>query len=426
MEITIIGYLIIPIGIFLLFIKPTWLLYLAIIFFGFSGTAILIFGGDLGIQPSYYFAILWIIQELLRHFKFSKRNIRENAFLVVFVMVATISIIMPLFHNGKIIVMNVDGVVEKLKFSASNITQLIYLWFSIVFYFTLYAYCKRKELSERDKMVNFYLIGAFAVCLVTVYQIIAFRYRMPFDIIFRQNMHGTIQGNRIYGPCLEASMLCYYLVTIFPIIVHGNTKIWKYCLLLLSDIIGLYSYSSSFLGGMSVWLVLEAIYYLYKHKNRIRGKKLIIAFFSTIAIIFLVIINMEYITAAFEKLSNTINANNVSGIRRQEAFLLQMQAFMKSSLLGIGFGSCRAKDLFSTWLSCLGIIGFTPILIFLLKGFFAKTNDIGMKFSNIILWIVMFIGVSEPYNLFVWFLLSQLILNKQNYNRMRAIDKLHY
>ncbi|MBE2935976.1 hypothetical protein HPJ99_12705 [Anoxybacillus flavithermus] len=66
MEITIMGYLLIPIGIFLLFLKKDYLLYFVVFFSGFTGSSVINFSSiTFSLQPSYYFGMLYLIKHLI-------------------------------------------------------------------------------------------------------------------------------------------------------------------------------------------------------------------------------------------------------------------------------------------------------------------------------------------------------------------------
>lgn len=412
MAITLIGYLLIPIGVFLFFFRPTkWLFYGSVIFSGFSGTAIMIIGGDLGLQPSYFFALLWMIKVVCKKNSLIKDYKHQSKPLIIFMFIATTSILMAKIKSGNITIMNVDGKIDSLGFTTWNITQLAYLWFSFLYYYFIICYYRNVDSNVLKNVKDCFLLGVFLVCVITVYQVLAFQINLPFDVIFRQNVHGGIQGRRVYGPCLEASMLCYYIVCALPLAIRAG-KWWSVPLVLLIGFIGIYSYSSSFLLGLILWIIIECVlFFKVRHLFKIRN---ILLF--TVLIILLIVAGLIFrssVLKAVKKIMVTFAGANVSGLERISAFNIQMNAFRKSPILGVGFGSCRSKDLFSTWLASLGILGFFPLVWFLIKSISIPNADNGIRNANIILWCVMFVSVAEPYNLFIWFLLAFQIISSQ-------------
>ena len=72
---------------------------------------------------------------------------------------------------------------------------------------------------------------------------------------------------------------------------------------------------------------------------------------------------------------------------------------------GIGFGSGRSKDLLSTWLCTIGIVGTTLFLCAAAQIAVGtvKRREFGQFIPFALVLISMFTSVPEPYNLFVWY-----------------------
>lgn len=410
MNITLMGYVLIPIGLLFLIFKPNNLLYFSVLFCGFSGSAIINVGENgFSIQPSYWFGMLWLFYLAIRkNFVYRVSNVRRRQVLLyAFVIYCVASLIFPLFFEGKVYVENVDGVYELLRFRGTNITQTLYLIFCFLFYLGLLTYVNpNKEL--KNGVAKYYVYGLIFTCVVTTYQVIALRYSFPFDEIFRQCVHGNVQGNRIYGPCIEASMLAYYLVASLPITVRLANPVLKYGLCLWILAIGIYSYSSSFVLGAVLWVVMELIMAIKQRKVRIRKYTLygLIALF--VVGVFASIYLNDYIAYAFKKLFDTINGRNISGTNRSANFLSLMGTFSFSPLFGVGFGSARGTDLLSTWLACVGLFGTLLIFLYIIDSLIKSKAHKSVKMSVIIVWSVMLVSVPEPYNLFVWVLMAHL------------------
>lgn len=65
MYITLVGYIILPLGVLLFFLPGDVLLATTIALSGFTGTSVFVLKG-VSVQPCYYLAFLWIIQHLIR------------------------------------------------------------------------------------------------------------------------------------------------------------------------------------------------------------------------------------------------------------------------------------------------------------------------------------------------------------------------
>lgn len=424
MYITIAGYIILPLGILFLFLPGDVLLAATIALSGFTGTSVIIFKG-ISLQPCYYLAVLWIIQLLIRG-KFNLVLPSHDILipLSVFLCIATVSLVMTLLLEGKVTVMNVEGEIESLHFFKSNVTQLAYLFFVSVFFLILSGYMNKKEDAE-TVVCKAYIVGVLLFCIVTIYQIIAYKFDLPFDSIFktaliRDNLY-DIANKRIYwdkrvsGPCLEASMLAYYVVSALPIC--GKIKGWRlrYLLLVSLLIIGVLSLSSTFLVGAVCWLLLELFFLLRKKLCFRFSRKELKCLILAIIILLLAFILVDssfnlihFLDRGIDALKLKLNKANISGQERSEAFSVLMKAFSVSPLFGIGFGSVRGKDLFSTWLADIGIVGMIGFSVFLISLFRNSIeNDRGQYlFATVLVWLCMFISVPEPYNLFVWIIMA--------------------
>ena len=101
MSISIFGLFVLPLG-FILFLCPgEQLLWLTIVLSGFTGSSLVTISG-LAIQPSYYLAILWIVQQLIRNkgkIKIYHANVIRP--LMLFGAIAAVSIAIHLRKNLK-------------------------------------------------------------------------------------------------------------------------------------------------------------------------------------------------------------------------------------------------------------------------------------------------------------------------------------
>lgn len=400
MEVTIFSVIVLILSlVFILQRRVECFLYAAIFFSGYSGTSVLnVFGFSL--QPSFFFVIIYVVLRLIA----SKRiEYRLSGLLPVFFVYCVISVVFPLFiHDTELMIISQDGVAVPIRLSISNFTQLLYLLFDFVFLNALLRY--RRSEQVKNNFIKYFIYGLLSVELICAYQALAFRVGLPFDSLFRQNVHGNIQGDRLYGPCIEASMLCYYLIPAIAVVFRYRKNWFGITLILGAILIGLATQSSTFLVGMAL-LVLCCIplvirFFMVEHSVATWGKAIIGASIVLLAVLLL----SEQIGESIEAFIVKLQRLNESGHDRFEAFE-HMSAVGIRYPFGIGFGSGRSTDLLSTWLCNIGIVGTALFLLAMsqiaIDGI--RRRDIERFIPLALVLVAMFTSVPEPYNLFVWY-----------------------
>lgn len=433
MSISILGLMVLPLGLVLFLCHGEQLLWLTIALSGFTGSSLFTISG-LAVQPSYYLAALWMVQQLIRNkgkIKICCVNVLRP--LMVFGVIAVVSLIMPILLTNEVKIMNVDANIENLHFSSSNITQLMYLMFVFAFFVFLSGYMS-KDSDRKDNVYKAFVFGIFVIAAVTLYQIIAYRLDLPFDPIFKTAMlrdapstfkEKTIfWDKRISGPCLEASMLAYYLVAALPVSWRISNIKSKYILTVYLIIVGIITKSSTFLVGFALWIILEMIFYVHNNgliiiTHRKIHKDILVLYVGAILVwgaCAAFLSNADNVGSvllnAIEAFGSKLRVENQSGQERLEAFQILMKAFKESPLLGVGYGSTRGKDLFSTWLSDIGLIGMGTFCVFMfrvLKANISHTND-QFRIATMLVWGCMLVSVPEPYNLFIWIIMALAIV----------------
>lgn len=422
MKIEILGYLIIPLGLILACLKNKYLLYTILIFIGFTGASIIRIG-DLSIQPAYYLSGIFIIKQIIDILK-NKRKIKINKFLIIFIIICICSIVMPKIIEGiNIEIINQNGENAYAKFTSHNITQLMYLIYCFIFLVAITDYLNQNR-EERKNVIKFMIIGAVVVSILGIYQELAYIYKWPFDIIFRSNVNGNVQpyGSfvRMYSTTIEPSMLAYYLVPMFALITSINEEgiKYKYLILALILFVGFGSTSSTFILGLIVTTMILIINaFIEKDIDiKIRNKSIlkkfaIVLLIGIICLLIIYIINKNIVINIFEGLLQKLTRNNLSGQERSSAFINHILVGLRFPLLGIGFGTVRSKDLFSTWICNIGLFG-TAVFIYYLFDVIRKLrkNKCNISYGTanfiIVVFICAFASVPEPYNLFIWLMLA--------------------
>ena len=409
---TFLGITTILISLMIILLRPKALIYLLMLFCGFTGSGAIIVGNVQLNVPHLIAILLLSIYFFEKILKCKFTIFYPSKYLTIFLFFICLTSFAPLFISNRIWVLDVHNNYTYLHYSLTNITQLMYFLLCYFFYFYIYNLIKsdtRKDLI--NKIVHYYCLGVIVVCLLCVYQIIAFKLNLPFDSIFRDSILGNIQGTRIYGPCGEASMLAYYLLSGLPLLIRVD---WNKVLRMLSVVfcigIGVISFSSTFFVGFMFWIAIEGCFNKNKIIFFIKKHMLTFIIITTIAVVTIVglyDVIYEYLGKAILKFIDTINLVNESGNERWNVFMDMINVAAEYPITGIGFGSSRSKDLFSTWFANIGFVGMGLLFVYLAK---ILKKDVGkynfMKLSIFLVWISMMISVPEPYGLFVWLFLA--------------------
>lgn len=413
MKLTILGAVLIPLGLYLFFREERKLLLAAVLTCGLTGSSVLMLG-DTALQPSYWFALLWMAKRLLVRKRIRCSMGEAYFFFFGFVIVSVLSLVMPLLLPADVQIMNVDGNIAWLRFTSANITQLMYLLICAAFFYLLAGYMKEEK--NYRQIYEAYMWGVVITCLITMYQLAAYAWDLPFDPIFKMGLHRKFGplifwDKRVSGPCLEASMLAYYIVPALPLCIRDRRPWVRYGVTAFLLLVGVRSGSSTFLVGAALWLVLEAVRLLERAPRQFRTKLGVCV--AAAGLLVLAVLPTGKGSAALSKVGDLVDKfmekvqmKHLSGVERSEAFALLIRAFLRSPVLGVGFGSSRGKDLLCTWLANTGLVGMTLLAFFLYKSFRQAGKNRGLMFACITVWFCMFASVAEPYNLFIWILMA--------------------
>lgn len=402
MSITILGYIAILITIFALLKRDKYILLYATIFFsGFTGSSVVNVAG-VSIQPSYYFFIMFMLFSITRFYKF-----RLPKYYLFFLIYIVINSFFPIFlSRNQIWLMQQSGEYGYLTYSSSNLIHAGYMIFMFVLFTYLYNI---KDDAMHTKIVKWYKYGLFGFIIVILYQLIAFQFNLPFDELFRQGVHGNVQGTRLYGPCGEASMMCYYLAPSLLFLWIYKNKTIDLVFWVIGMILGVMSYSSTFLIGAAISLVIIFIHFFRRINKKFKLQFIIgIMFIGLFAVIF-ISLNNEMITKLITGFNDKLNLANQSGIERSESFYNMIKIGLEHPF-GVGFGSARSKDLFSTWGCNIGIIGLGIVFIGIIYIYiYIYQRKRQLSFINscpfYLVVILMMISVPEPYAMFIQILL---------------------
>ncbi|EGD50587.1 hypothetical protein TheetDRAFT_2603 [Thermoanaerobacter ethanolicus JW 200] len=448
MIITPLGYILIPMGFFVFFSYPSYLLGLLVFFSPFQAASVINFKNlNFGVQPGYFFAILWIIHEIINILRGKKFTIVKEQKMIImllinFFVVSASSILMPLFLSDKnITVHNPKGYDVLLSFSRTNITQLLYLLTNLTV--TILIVLGLRNLSEVKKLIKILLYSCFFALVYGIYQLMCYLLKLHFPYWLFNNNIGYSQGfnqmvgniKRISSIATEPSMYAFFLLMMIPIIlsvrISKNNIISKKMVtvllyLTIAEII-LTTSSTGYIG----LLFFISIYTIYNFLHSIRGgrkyQQSLYYIIRTVGIITgLSIISLNIYIFVFG-LANVINAlasltvdkfNTLSGQERLQGFLNGLNLFINYPVFGVGYGSNRTYDLITTILSNTGILGFisfSMIIIIaikiLMKYIKVARNDekfimIGLLFSLLNAIFAFTISIPDLIFLYFWIILG--------------------
>ncbi|MFW6008412.1 MAG: O-antigen ligase family protein [archaeon] len=459
MLITPLGFLLIPLGIILLFFKTKFLLYAIVITSVFFNTSIINSPFLMErIQPVYYFLMLLIIKRLFLLIKNNKILIYqkiEYSLLIFFVFVSFISLLMPLLLQNEIRVLGFDqssfGAINKLPYKEisiplqlrrTNFTQLLYLLFVSLSYFFINLEIKDK--NEIIKITNLYIYsGVFITLQGLFYQfaVMTNKYSL-YDYInyFLKGefipFNGKMMTNsipRMYTivgePGYTASFLLLPIIILFvDIFTHSKSSSIKKYILFFLLLTGLF-FSSSTTGYLGLFVlfisyVLLNLIKLYNKYNIINLLNLIkfSAIIFVVIIIFSILIKNPINYLIFNHLDK-LKLQSGSGMVRFLHAKTSFDIFLKSPILGVGYGSHRSPSAIMTLLANTGLIGTTLFILFnvcsirkalILKKYinnnFLKNNLYSFGLVALVYLILMIFAKSISFILFLFYWINLALI----------------
>jgi hypothetical protein len=450
MEITGIGFILIFIGLLLLFFPTKWLYYLTIFFIPFSATSIInITYGALGsgIQASIYFGSLLLGKELLRTVFQLKLILPEERgwsffLLGAFGFIAFFSLIMPIIIDGKVTILSPEATIWDhweipITLTRRHFTQLLYLIYGISL--SVLIFIRNTNYQNIDATIKVYLISSIFVCFWGLFQWICFVKNIPYPaFLFNNNIHpggmgydevleGLFSIKRISSVSIEPSILGQFLLSILPIILFAVTAnhiilshFWDKLSLLLIVIVLLLSTSSS--GYLGLLFMILSVIIINKKVYKLRLRLIILTIgFSIICILIYIwspVVQNLIEVSIFSKLSTA------SGLERLQSIQDSWTYFLRYPILGVGWGTANSYDLVVKLLSNIGIIGFLIFMIFLIyiiRRFIIIINDKLLKsttynslFNGILIALVtvLFMNTISGFSFMfgqLWFLIGLLI-----------------
>lgn len=381
---TPVGYILLPIGFIALLTSARWLYRLFVFWTLFSATSVLNVGSvDTGsaLQVWMFFGALWLLRlgldrVSLLSFSIDARLKRMSYWIIAFLAVATFSLVMPAFINGRLQIASPylgDNEQAPLFLTGHNFTQLLYLIFGGII-----AICvahlnlddERREETERIILYSGLFIACWGIlqflCNVTGVSYPAFLLNNSGSASGRGFMETLTPGvGRISSAAVEPSVLAQGLLTLLPLTLPAWRKRGYVfsrrrdrLLALFFVLVLILSTSSTAYIGL---VILALMFVLYSVRTGSFSKTKAVLVFALLGIAAGAVLTVAFISVpVVSQVANSVllsKASSGSAIERTMTIVLAFGYFQKYPILGIGWGSATSHDLIVKLLSNVGIVG---------------------------------------------------------------------
>lgn len=400
MEITLAGWVLIPLGVVFLFVAPVWLYYLTIFLIPFSATAVLnmAMGGEIkGVPAILFIGGLWVCNEA---YAISRTGILNNPILVRKIgLMCLLYLVIIACTLGALWQMPNEYIVHSprldapqlvlLKFSMHNITQFMYLLFWVVMTFLIVM--RNQNDRAIAETIKIFVMSAIFVSCWGLLQWLAFQFKFyyPYEL-FNSSASTSAQGytgvlvetglKRITSVAVEPSILAQCILAAVPFVFVAewfkypifSVTVDRVVLVLLLLVLLLSTSTTAYIGILVFTLGFPILL-------RLKGKQ--IMRYAYLAIVLGVVEAVLVASAFFVSSVPSINADPMTQAVAH-SFSIQERwysihnawnSFLDSPLLGLGWGSVTSHDLIVNLLvnsGLIGLLGFFLLIVGPLKSQF--------------------------------------------------------
>jgi hypothetical protein len=381
---TPLGYILLPLGVAGLLVSPRWLYRLFVFWTLFSATSVLNVGeaqNGSAVQVWMFFGALWILRlglERVSLFSFSidNRLKRTSFWMIAFLVVATISLVMPVLIDGSLLIAapTFEGDPTPLVLTGHNITQLLYLIFGGTLAICVAHANLTDDNREETERVILYS-GIFLACW-GIFQFLCNITGLPYpDFLLNNSGSASGQGfrqalkdigvQRVSSAAVEPSVLAQALLSLLPLTLPAWLKRGfvfsrrrDRLIALLFVVVLILSTSSVAYVGLAI---LGLTYVVYSVRTGRFTKRKAIAVFVPVGILATAIVAVAIISVPFvSQIADSVllsKASSGSAIERAMTISYAFGYFQKYPILGIGWGSATSHDVIVKLLSNVGIVG---------------------------------------------------------------------
>ncbi|MFP5228297.1 MAG: O-antigen ligase family protein [Acidobacteriota bacterium] len=380
MSITPIGWVLIPLGLVLFFLRPGWLYVLTVFFVPFSASAVISRGtgeSASGFSPFLYFGFLMLLREcvtltLTRRFQFRfARSVRKPLYLLMnFVLVCLSTLVMPMLIAGRLQIMDrptIEYALVPLQYSLQTVNHALSLIFDAVVAAVIAHRCL--DLRRFYETLRIYFISGIFVCLWGWMQFGCYLAGVAYPATIFNTSSAKSQYEavleslgvvRVSSVAIEPSFLARVLVGILVIgvaAIYRRTPIFNrgfdYFILALVGSTLIITTSST--GYVGVALLLALMPFLPRQRNR--SKFALVA--SGFVVLAALVTAYFTIPAAADLLNSQLfnKAEGGSVVERAVIISNDFQYFLQYPILGIGWDCAPTHDVIVGLLANCGICG---------------------------------------------------------------------
>lgn len=381
---TFLGYILLPIGLAGLCLSTKWLYRLFVFSTLFSASAVMNFGeGEhaSALQVWMFFGFLWLLRLLVEHlstlsFSINRRIVRPCLWLIAFLLIASFSLIMPVYINGSLAITSPylgDETQTPLYLTSHNFTQLLYLIFGVTIAICV-AHSNLREV-ERHDTERVILFSALFISVWGLFQFFCNLTGIPYpDYILNNSGSSSAKGfmqtlgigvNRITSATLEPSVLAMSLISVLPLTLPAwlrrgsvlSINVDRSATALFVVLLILSTSSTAYLGLFVLAVLIWCL--LLRTRTMSMGKATWTAVIVGVCALSTAAIALASIPIAREVVSAVLLDKSSSGsaLERAMTVALAFGYFQKYPILGIGWGSATSHDLIVYLLANVGIVG---------------------------------------------------------------------
>ncbi|MGQ5712413.1 O-antigen ligase family protein [Desulforudis sp. DRI-14] len=388
MELTILGYILLPISLLFLIWRPLYLFYLAVFFIPFSASAVLNFDSvSFGLQPSQYFGILWMTSGFTSLLVRPKLTIPKEvkaslALILLFGFFVGASLLMPAIISGNVEAPGSQGYpgTAPVEFSAFNFTQFLYIAYGILLSASTAIWVRDNQTVVTAARV--YVLSGLFVAAWAVLQYFCYYAGISYSsVLFNNSASSHALGynqelsvfglKRLTSVAVEPSALASYLLTCVALVsvmlirkhtlfrwrlIEAATLVFFVMVLLLS------TSTTAYVGLM---LLLALLLFLNLRTPRAWPKLALWLGCLLLMVLALVTAFPNFLDALTVLTKGKLQT--FSGQERLAVTLEAFKLFEQFPILGVGWGSTTAYSLIVKLLSNTGLLGSSVFFAFIVS-----------------------------------------------------------
>ena len=401
MEVTTLGYVMIPITLCLMVAPRHWLLGWVVLLSTFwAGAVIIIYrGGEpFGLQPGYFAGCMFLVREafaiLLRgKIAFSRSVTTATLILAAFTVYAIVtSWAVPNIMRGDVLVLpprvglGLDALAP-LEPLGTNTTQAMYVLFILLFFIAVANFAATQNVIQ--SFSRFYLISGAVVVGVGFLQFLSQRFGTPFpyELIFSNRgiqsdfrVWAEWTSGRVTSVFPEASMLAYWLSGLLAFVATQFVLVradwFRLALFIAAFVAFLMTTSTTAYAMIGIFIVLIGIH-TFTRMSKGEGTltepvMTLLAVGGALGVLGVVVMA---VSGQFGDLLDVLRDATVGKVQtvsfedRSDSELQSLKLIVETWGMGAGWGSHRSSSLLLSFVANAGVVGTAIMLIFAAKAY---------------------------------------------------------